>query len=388
MKIVHVQHPYTPGLGYQENHIPAEQHKLGHDVTIVTTDKSKKETSNTKSGLRTYSPGTYFYKGVETRRLRSWIHQDIGNGVIFGLYDELKTLNPDVIHLHDLLDYKTVQVLRYVRNHDVNLFVDVHIDNDNISLDKWYTRSGFKVFKQFVMPRVLSTAEKILPVNPLGEIFLRDKLNVPAEQIEFLPLGIESELGPSPDIRTEYRNRLNIDSKDIVFVDSGKFEEKKDTEILVEAVNRLQDTYKNIQVLLIGDGEDAYIDHLEQRAEQYGIKSRMHITGWVDYDEVPRYYNAGDIGIMPGKLSSGKDVLGVGLPLIVAESPATQYLIQNENGDSFERGNITDLVETVKPYIEDSEVRAAAGKRSLTLVESELSWNAVAKRAIEIYEQG
>ena len=30
---------YIPNMGYQENYLPAEQKKLGHDVEIITTDR-------------------------------------------------------------------------------------------------------------------------------------------------------------------------------------------------------------------------------------------------------------------------------------------------------------------------------------------------------------
>jgi hypothetical protein len=39
MKIVHVMNWYIPNMGYQENILPAEQKKLGHEVYIITSDR-------------------------------------------------------------------------------------------------------------------------------------------------------------------------------------------------------------------------------------------------------------------------------------------------------------------------------------------------------------
>jgi len=39
MKIVHLMSWYMPNMGYQENYLPAEQKKLGHDVEIITSDR-------------------------------------------------------------------------------------------------------------------------------------------------------------------------------------------------------------------------------------------------------------------------------------------------------------------------------------------------------------
>ena len=39
MRIVHVNQFYIPGLSYQENILPHEQAKLGHEVWILTSDR-------------------------------------------------------------------------------------------------------------------------------------------------------------------------------------------------------------------------------------------------------------------------------------------------------------------------------------------------------------
>ena len=39
MRIVHVNQFFIPGLSYQENILPHEQAKLGHEVWILTSDR-------------------------------------------------------------------------------------------------------------------------------------------------------------------------------------------------------------------------------------------------------------------------------------------------------------------------------------------------------------
>jgi glycosyltransferase involved in cell wall biosynthesis len=100
------------------------------------------------------------------------------------------------------------------------------------------------------------------------------------------------------------------------------------------------------------------------------------------------YYNAGDVAVMPNKISAAKESIGAGVPLIVTKNRACEYLISNENGASFERGQHTELAKIMAGYLEDYELGDRQGRQSLELVRNELSWAKIAEKSIEIYESG
>jgi len=63
MRIAHLQHPYIPNMGYQENYLPSKQQELGHDVHIITTNIVPKKFEERSSNWET---GSYVYDGVPT----------------------------------------------------------------------------------------------------------------------------------------------------------------------------------------------------------------------------------------------------------------------------------------------------------------------------------
>lgn len=386
MRIAHVQDPFIPGLGYQENHLPMKQYELGHDVYIVTSHSVPIKSDNDE-GQQTFDIGKYTYQNVPTFRLRSLHHHSIENSYLIGLSNKLDEVSPDIIHLHGLFDYKTLQVIWYVKDSDVPLVVDVHFDNDNFHLDSIFKKIVFSIFKMLFLPIITKEIDLYMPVNTIAKRFLQEDLNISEDKMKLLPLGIDDTFKPDRSAGLRIRNELNIPEEAIVIADSGKFNPTKDTDVLLSAFINLCDEHSNTHLLLIGDGPKVYVEQLLQKASQAGISDKVTLTGWINYKDLSDYYNAADVGVMPGKLASIKDALGVGLPLIVPDNDATRYFVSNDNGETFERGNIADLKSTMGQYINNDRKRKIDGQHSRELVDEKLSWETIADTSIEIYNE-
>ncbi len=107
-----------PGLGYQENWLPFEKQKLGHDAAMVWADRYSPlancaETLGRPVGDR-FSPraGPAWERGVEIHRLpvlrESVPHAQI---LLRGLPGLVSALKPDVAHLQGVTAPTTHQVL-------------------------------------------------------------------------------------------------------------------------------------------------------------------------------------------------------------------------------------------------------------------------------------
>ena len=75
MKIVHIQPYYQPGFGYQENCLPAEQARLGHEVAILTSTRYSPvrdydaKWGNVLGERKSARPGVSWDNGVKVVRL-------------------------------------------------------------------------------------------------------------------------------------------------------------------------------------------------------------------------------------------------------------------------------------------------------------------------------
>ena len=111
MKIVHVQQSYEDGMGYQENILPAYQAKLGHEVTLITSDLSPYY--GFQSSNRYKSPGEYIENGFKIRRIKTK-GEFKGRFVLFDdLFRVLEEEKPDYIFHHGVTAPSLYDVVNY-----------------------------------------------------------------------------------------------------------------------------------------------------------------------------------------------------------------------------------------------------------------------------------
>lgn len=101
MNIVHIapNSPYNDGWGYQENLLPKYQHKLGHKVTLIVSDKM-------------------FYEGkIVTSDEVSYISKN-GYKVIRG-------------HYHKYINKKITKLISKINVYDMTIssYLDCHVHN-------------------------------------------------------------------------------------------------------------------------------------------------------------------------------------------------------------------------------------------------------------------
>ncbi len=393
MKIVHVLHPFVPGLGYQENYLPAKQRALGHDVTVLTSGRFPAKFRD-HVGADRFPLGTTLHDGVPVCRLDSRLEVSaLGDVLLADLWPSLDALDPDVIHLHNLVSPRTLQTLAYAERSSAALYVDVHIDNDNFTLDTPLKRVAFEGFRRTVLPLLVRRADGFLPVNPQSEVFLRETLGVPEAQISLLPLGVDAErFTPNRAVRAAVRAELGIDTDQQLVIFAGNIEPTKDLEILIEAFAHLSQhrsggRRSDPELLVLGGGDESYIASLHALAERLGVDEHVRFNGAVPHEELGAYYNAADVGVWPGKLGIAIiEAVGTGLPIVVCDSEATTFLTAHDNGLVFPRGDAPALVAKLRQYLDDETLRSSHAARAVTYARERLSWEKIAERSIEIYE--
>lgn len=384
MRIVHLQHPYIENRGYQENYLPERQKQLGHDVHIVTTDvvphKFREEEQED------YQPGEYTYDGVPTYRCRSISYDTEAATLPIGAVRKIIELEPDVIHSHRLISFLSFCSITAKPFSEAKLFFDIHVDNDNFHLDEPYKKAGFAGFRELLLPIIKRSADGFIAVNPYARQFLRDRLQIADPHL--LPLGADAhKFSPSVADRAAVRRELDIAADRFVAIVSGNLNESKNVTEIIESIDRIES--ENFHLVILGGGDERYLESLRDSARSLGVSSQITFHDFVDHDELPRFYNAADLGIWPGKLGiTVIEAISCGLPVIVPESEATNFLVANENGTSLAETTPDSIANAVQQYIENPDLRDAHARNSRQLAESELSWEAIAEKSIEIYHGG
>jgi glycosyltransferase involved in cell wall biosynthesis len=384
MKIVHVQHPYIPDLGYQENHLPAEQQALGHDVVILTSTwiPIDRGADNQES----FEPGTYEYNGVTTYRQRPYFKvQATGEVLNRGLYRKLTNLNPDVIHCHGVLTPNTVPSALYSFRTGTALVIDDHLDEDNFSVDTPFKRVLFGTYRSTAFAFVRRQTDYFAPIQAYSRTILQDVFDVPDDRMELLPLGVDTDtFYPDGTLGESVRADLNISSKEPLLITAGHFEPEKRIEQLVRALAEIE---TSASLLLVGRGPDQYMSELFKLSEEKDVAERVHFYGYATHEELRGLYNAADVGVWAGIGISINQAMATGLPVIAPDVEAKEHLLGEIRSMTFERERSDELVDKIDRYLNDANLRSTHGSNAAAFIADELSWEAIAERSLELYER-
>ena len=390
INILHVMDHYTPDLGYQENYLPYEQCKLGHEVSIITS-KYIPEKRKIKKQYK-FNKEIYYYKGIKTYRLKSWIVlKGVGKVLLKNFMKKLKEIKPDVIHVHEIYTPLAFQCARYSKKNGIKLFIDNHIDNDNFHPDQLYKKIFVNTYKSIFFPYINRKTSKFLAVSPYSEKYLKEDMGISKNKIALIPLGVDTKkFYPDKNKRKKIRKKLGINNNNFLIISSGFFSENKDVDVIIKSIIELKDNkvYDNLKLLLLGKFEPSYLKEIKEIIDKEKLNDKIIFHGFVDHSELSSYYNASDIGVYPGKLGiTAIEAVATSLPIILCDSPATNFIVKNDNGFSFERGNVVELTEKIIEYVNNPNLIKEHGEKAVKLIKNELSWEKIAEKSISIYKK-
>jgi phosphatidyl-myo-inositol dimannoside synthase len=194
---------------------------------------------------------------------------------------------------------------------------------------------------------------------------------------------------------TEVRKRLGIEPDRPVVACISRMVPRKGQDTLIRAWPRVlarsaANGLAGPLLMLVSDGP--YRPQLERLAARTGVTDSVLFTGAVGWDELPAYYDAGDVFAMPCRTRrGGLDVEGLGivyleasaagLPVVGGDSGGAPDAIQDgETGYVVPGGSAEAVADRISQLLADPAGAAAMGDKGLAWVEREWTWDLVAER--------
>ncbi len=118
-----------------------------------------------------------------------------------------------------------------------------------------------------------------------------------------------------------------------VLMSVGELSDRKNHEIVIKAMSKLNDT--SIYYIICGTGKKE--KNLKNMAMQLGLDKRVIFLGYQPHDQVIKLLHAIDVGVLPSKIEglglAGIETLASGKPLIASGVHGIKdYVIENETG--------------------------------------------------------
>lgn len=160
------------------------------------------------------------------------------------------------------------------------------------------------------------------------------------------------------EIRSEYRNKLNIPHNAIVLIYLAELIKNKNQTFLMDTLKKVLEKRKDVYLVLAG------IDHTDKKFERYassiGVRDNIRFLGW--RSDVNNLYAMSDIctasSIREGFGLNLVEAMYCGVPIIASNNRGHATIIRNgENGYLVEKQDIDTFASRILSLVNDTNLR-------------------------------
>lgn len=388
MRILHIClcGPVTDNWNYQDNMITKYHKKLGHSVTIVSS-----QWIWNKEGMLSKCEETDYINndGVRMNRLQIKGKDDFNRKLkrYDGVYKAISNIQPDIIFVHGCQFLDLMMVVKYIKkNKNVKVYVDNHADLSN-SATNWISKNILhKVLWKFCAKRIEPYTTKFYGVLPSRVDFLIDLYKIPEEKVELLVLGADDDKvieAKSNNIRDNIRKEYGIKSGDFLIITGGKIDfAKKQTLLLMQAVKRLN--RKDVKLIVFG----SVIEELKANINNFCDGEMIQYIGWIEPTESYKYFASSELVVFPGRHSVfWEQVVGLGIPMIVKHWAGTTHIDIGGNCKFLYKDSVDEIQEIIKEIVNNQVLYEKMKKLAIEKGMEKFSYKEIAKRSIQIQAQ-
>jgi glycosyltransferase involved in cell wall biosynthesis len=321
MRILVLIHEFPPiggGGGRVAEDICGKLAKRGHEVKVLTAHIKGLPYKEERNGSEIVRFRTLRTQPYRASFLSMALYVLAGLWVGFRLIGSFK---PDMIHAHFAVPAGALAwILSLITR--IPYVLTVHLGDVPGGVpektDEWFR------WIYPLTPNIWRDAREIVAVSEFTRQLALKRYN---EKIQVVPNGV--------DLNTLMPSQIFLnDPPRIVF--AGRFMEQKNPLQVVQTLNELKEL--NWECAMIGDGP--LMEDVQCAINDFGLKDRFQLTGWIEPQSVLAWFDKSDILFMPSR-SEGMPVVGVqalakGLAIVANRVGGFVDLVDNDKNGYLE----------------------------------------------------
>lgn len=282
----------------------------------------------------------------------------------------------DIVHVHSQEASLMTRILARAAGMRKVVYTPQTID---IRQEKW---RGLYILVERFLARWTA---KIVSVNERD----RGRLiswKIPAEKVATIPNGIDLEAFHSPASLDSFRDRLGICPGDPLIMQVGRLSPQKDPLAFVAGAPAILRKYPQAQFVMIGDGplKDAVL----AQAQEYGVQSRVHVTGWLE--DAFRFMPAASVVTLTSRWEgtpySLLEAMAWGKPVVATDVNGCAEVVMNrETGFLVPVGDSAQWAERVIDLLDEPELAQEMGRCGREYVEKNFSMREMIAKIERLY---
>ena len=199
--------------------------------------------------------------------------------------------------------------------------------------------------------------------NSRNTATLLESLGVSRDKIHVVHPAVDADrFHPGVD-GNEVRRRYAGDG-DVLLLSVGRLQRRKGHDVAIRAVAALRDAVPGLRYVVAGDGEERA--RLEKLVVDHNVADRVFFAGAVEDADLPAYYAASDIFLLPNRVDDG-DIEGFGIVFLEAAAVGRPVIGGDSGGvpEAVERDVTGLLVDGASVDAVSNAIRELASSESL-----------------------
>ncbi|MSQ14275.1 MAG: glycosyltransferase family 1 protein [Dehalococcoidia bacterium] len=301
-------------------------------------------------------------------------------------FRKARSLEYDVIHSHYWLSGWAGTVLRRRwKVPHITMFHTLGEVKNNSRIGEHESQTRIRVERL-----IASKVDRIVAASPQEKDQMVRLYGSASARMQIIPCGVDlKEFRPRS--KSAARRRLGLaDKKTLLFV--GRIDPIKGVDIMLESVSKLAENY-DIQAVIVGaepnvtNGKSS--GYLEGLVHDMGIADKVTLAGSVDHKELPHYYNAADICVIPSYYESfgmvAIEAMASGTPVVASRVGGLQSTVRDwETGYLIPWHCADAFVERIELLLGNEALRLNFSKKGRASV-AQYEWESVADEVLRLY---
>lgn len=346
--------PVTSGVVTSINMLEQEMKKRGHEVFVFTTSKSIQPNNNQTLYMLNSIP--LLIAKQYKNRIATFYSREIAK--------QIKEIGLDIVHTQTEFSVGAFGKI-ISRKYDIPFIHTYHtmwedyvhyispLKGRNIRLK----RLARTISRAFVRK-----AECVITPSNKTAKYLKYKCKVKNKPIYVIPTGIDIAPFKSSNFTEEERNNLKkslgIKPNEKIILFLGRVASEKSIDVIMDIMPSIFEEHPDYKFLIVGDGPSK--KDLEEQARKLNIDKNVIFTGKVPWNEVPKYYNIGDVFVNASITETQGltfiEAMSAEIPVVAKYAPnLSEFIHTNKNGILVKKNS--DFKKAIIDVIENENLR-------------------------------
>ncbi len=372
MKIIQLSPYFYPHLGGVESHVlELSKHLIerGHDVTVMTT-------------LLEGTKKTEVVDGVPVERVKPMTIL-LKTPILPGLRNALSKKDCDIVHGHSPPPLTCFFGVRTTQKMGVPFVLTYHCD---LELPFTFGPFAVQMYQNTIGAYTVSKSDKIITTT---DTYGATSRTVWQEDSRVIPNAVDADTFNPDNSGTRIRKKYGIGKDEKVVLYVGRIVPHKGIHYLIRSAKHLND---DVKYVIVGTGE--YREYLMDLVRTNNLENRVIFAGRVPMKELPEYYAAADVFVLPSisRLEAfgivALEALASGVPVVVSDIPGVRdVIVEGRQGLLAEPMKPTNIAGKVRTILENPDMAKHMGELGRKIVEERYTWDIVAEQIEGVYEE-